>query len=310
MAADGQAKACGSLSPVPFHTVEAFKDTFEILPRNEGTAIAHAEEKLIFLFHGADVHRTAFFGIARGIFKQIPENLAQIGFIGHDPAALGYGALHLHIAGREGIVADAQGILHRIADADGRQGDDCALALEAGEGEQIPDHALVAGTGNGEKVYGQVLALSNSLAAIPELRALIDNPMSVSDSRKFSLLESALGEEEMADELKRFIRLVMKNRRTRYLRLMLLSFISQYREEHNIKVSRLVTAVPAPELEERLASEVKRRHGDTVIFEHRVDPDIVGGFIFWIDGYMLDASTATQLKSVRRQFIEKNRRIV
>ena len=50
---------------------------------------------------------------------------------------------------------------------------------------------LVAGTGNGEKVYGQVLALSNSLAAIPELRALIDNPMSVSDSRKFSLLESA-----------------------------------------------------------------------------------------------------------------------
>lgn len=169
---------------------------------------------------------------------------------------------------------------------------------------------LVAGTGNGEKVYGQVLALSNSLAAIPELRTLIDNPMSVSDSRKFSLLESALGEEEMADELKRFIRLVMKNRRTRYLRLMLLSFISQYREEHNIKVSRLVTAVPAPELEERLASEVKRRHGDTVIFEHRVDPDIVGGFIFWIDGYMLDASTATQLKSVRRQFIEKNRRIV
>ena len=168
----------------------------------------------------------------------------------------------------------------------------------------------VSGTEDEEKVYSQVLRLSGSLSAVPELRGLIDNPLSVSDTQKFSLLVSALDGEEMAQELKKFILLVMKNRRTRYLRLMLLSFISQYREEHNIKVSRLVTAVPAPELEERLASEVKRRHGDTVIFEHRVDPDIVGGFIFWIDGYMLDASTATQLKSVRRQFIEKNRRIV
>ena len=148
---------------------------------------------------------------------------------------------------------------------------------------------FVTETGNGEKVYGQVLTLSNSLSAVPELRALIDNP---------------------AEELSRFIRLVMKNRRTRILRFILYSFISQYREAHRIKVSRLITAVPAPELEERLASEVRHRHGDTVIFEHRVDPEIIGGFIFEIDGYRLDASTASQLKSVRRQFIEKNRRIV
>ena len=47
-----------------------------------------------------------------------------------------------------------------------------------------------------------------------------------------------------------------------------------------------------------------------MLFEHRVDPSIIGGFIFEIDGLRLDASTAAQLKSVRRQFIEKNRRIV
>ena len=165
-------------------------------------------------------------------------------------------------------------------------------------------------TGNGRKVYDQVLVLSRSLAAVPELRALIDNPMSVSDSQKFSLLESALGDDSMADELGRFIRLVMKNRRTKSLRLMLLSFITQYRETHKIKVSRLVTAVPAEGLETELAAEVKRRYGETVLFEHRVDPEIIGGFIFEIDGYRLDASTASQLKAVRRQFIEKNRRIV
>lgn len=168
---------------------------------------------------------------------------------------------------------------------------------------------FVSETGNGGKVYDQILLLSGSLAAVPELRALIDNPMSVSDSRKLSLLDSALGQEKMADELRRFISLVMKNHRTKLLRFIFYSFIFQYREAHHIKVSRLITAVPAPELEDTLASEIERRYGETVIFEHRIDPDIIGGFIFEIDGYRLDASTASQLRSVRRQFKEKNRRI-
>ena len=114
----------------------------------------------------------------------------------------------------------------------------------------------------------------------------------------------------MTEELSRFIRLVMKNRRTKFLRFIFVSFIIQYQEAHNIKFSRLITAVPAPELEERLKKIIRERKGDSVIFEHRVDPAILGGFIIEIDGYLLDASTASMLKSVRRQFIEKNRRIV
>ena len=121
---------------------------------------------------------------------------------------------------------------------------------------------------------------------------------------------SALDGEEMAEELQSFIRLVMKKRRTKYLRFMLLSFIRQYRDAHNIKMSRLITAVPDTELEKRISDIVRERKGDSVLFEHRVDPSIIGGFIFEIDGLRLDASTAAQLKSVRRQFIEKNRRIV
>ncbi len=164
--------------------------------------------------------------------------------------------------------------------------------------------------GTADAVYSQVLALLKALSSVPQFRAAIDNPMSVSDSNKFSLLVSALGGEEMAEELQKFIRLVMKKRRTNLLRLILYSFVSQYRDEHNIKVSRLITAVPAPELEKRLSGIIRERKGDSVLFEHRIDPSIIGGFIIEIDGYRLDASTATQLKSVRRQFVEKNRRIV
>ena len=137
-------------------------------------------------------------------------------------------------------------------------------------------------TGHETLIYGQVRKLADSLSALPQFRSLIDNPMSVSDTQKFSLLVSALDGEEMAEELQSFI----------------------------IKMSRLITAVPDTELEKRISDIVRERKGDSVLFEHRVDPSIIGGFIFEIDGRRLDASTAAQLKSVRRQFIEKNRRIV
>ncbi len=164
--------------------------------------------------------------------------------------------------------------------------------------------------GTEKQVYAQVMTLHERLSSLPQLRELIDYPKHLPDSSKLELLESALGEEKMAPELHRFICLVMKNHRTRLLRLMFVSFIFQYREAHGIKLSKLVTAVPDTELERKLERIIKERKGDSVLFEHRIDPDILGGFIFEIDGYRLDASTASQLKSVRRQFIEKNRRIV
>jgi F-type H+-transporting ATPase subunit delta len=41
-----------------------------------------------------------------------------------------------------------------------------------------------------------------------------------------------------------------------------------------------------------------------------VDPAIVGGFVFTVDDLMLDASVARQIELIRRQFVEKNNRIV
>jgi F-type H+-transporting ATPase subunit delta len=41
-----------------------------------------------------------------------------------------------------------------------------------------------------------------------------------------------------------------------------------------------------------------------------VNPEIEGGFIFDVNDYRLDASVATQLKRMKQQFIDKNRRIV
>ena len=39
-------------------------------------------------------------------------------------------------------------------------------------------------------------------------------------------------------------------------------------------------------------------------------PDLIGGFIFTINDLRIDASIRRQLDTLKKQFIEKNRRIV
>ena len=67
--------------------------------------------------------------------------------------------------------------------------------------------------------------------------------------------------------------------------------------------------MPLPEetLNELKALILKRYRGRTVEFNTKVDPDII---ILEIGYWRIDASIAGQLKRVKKQFIEKNRRIV
>ena len=81
------------------------------------------------------------------------------------------------------------------------------------------------------------------------------------------------------------------------------SFLFLYRKKKKIRQGKLVTAVPLPEetLNELKALILKRHRGRTVEF---------GGGILEIGYWRIDASIAGQLKRVKKQFIEKNRRIV
>ena len=85
----------------------------------------------------------------------------------------------------------------------------------------------------------------------------------------------------------------------------------KYRKQEKIRVGKLTTAVPiAPEEVERIRRIVVDHAGGTAEFTTKVDPSIEGSFIFEINTYRLNASVADQMRRIRQQFIEKNRRIV
>lgn len=161
----------------------------------------------------------------------------------------------------------------------------------------------------GDKVYSQACVLALRLMEVRQLRDFVEIHPELSADRKLDLLGSALGE-DLAPELVAFVRLVSAGKRMEFFSRMLYHFIALYRSAHNMKVGRVVTAVPVAGLKEKLETLLRERTGADIQVYEKINPDILGGFIFEMDGYRLDASVENQFRKIRRQLIEKNNRIV
>ena len=190
---------------------------------------------------------------------------------------------------------------------------------------------LVDETGSGELVAAQVQVIEKALDEVPDFRRAVDDP-AVAAVQKISLFEASL-KDSMAQELHKFLELLIRNGRIGDVRLVLTTFVTEYYRSRHIKRARLVVADPAlldPEptpsdpvpvegslrqaqrsaLESRLRDLVEKQTGCKLIPKTEVNPSLIGGFVFEVEDTVLDASVSRQLDFIRRQFIEKNRRIV
>ena len=140
-------------------------------------------------------------------------------------------------------------------------------------------------------------------------KALLDFAIAKGNEEKI-YNEVEAGGKDVSEEMKRFLQLVIDGKREKFLHFMTWSFIDQYRERKHILMGKLTTAVEAPELVRHLEELGTLKTASKVEIKANIDPSIIGGYIMEIDGYRLDASVANQLRNIRRQFIDKNRRIV
>ena len=162
-----------------------------------------------------------------------------------------------------------------------------------------------------ETLYEEMRTLAGSLEKNRELTEALADPLLPLRTKYRLIRAAAAGGAPVERVFARFIVLVLKNRREGQLRSIALSFIDLYRSRRHISVARLTTAVPlCQRVWERISERASSKLHAQVELHTEVDPSIGGGFIFDVNGYRLDASMATQLKKVKRQFIEKNRRIV
>lgn len=160
-----------------------------------------------------------------------------------------------------------------------------------------------------EAIYVETQRLRDNFALVPELRHAMENPVLTANVKLKLICEAAGG--QVTKQLERFVALVLRERREKFLQFMVNSYIDLYQKQKNISIGKLTTASPvADEVVERIRNLVVNRTKGTAEFSTKVDADLQGGFIFEIGTYRLDASIANQMRRIKRQFIEKNRRIV
>ena len=215
---------------------------------------------------------------------------------------------------------------------------------------------LVEETGSGEMVAAQIQVIEKALGELLDFQRAVDDP-AISAAQKLSLFEAALSSSVaepaeatvvrqahepvaepvvrlgsptveatgLAPDLRKFLKLLIRNGRISDVRLIFTTFITEYFRSRHIKRARLVVAdqalldtvaiegpMPAesPTLESRLRELIEKRTGCKLILKTEVNPSLIGGFVFEVEDTVLDASVSRQLDIIRRQFIEKNRRIV
>ena len=166
-------------------------------------------------------------------------------------------------------------------------------------------------TGHGDIVVSEADVLLKALREVPDLQRMMttsDDVVSPFDKKK--LLQSALGS-PMSQELSRFLTLLNQNGRMDLVQEVLRDFVNLYHRSTGVRRARLtVVQEPSERMLLRLRDLVKQKTGDDAVIEVEVDPSLIGGFVFDIDDYLLDASVKRQLDLIREQFIERNRRII
>ena len=71
-----------------------------------------------------------------------------------------------------------------------------------------------------------------------------------------------------------------------------------------------MTATQMDGLKERIENRLHDSTGAQVHLEENINPDIIGGFVFELDGLRLDASVQSSLARIRSQLVESDNRIV
>jgi F-type H+-transporting ATPase subunit delta len=92
---------------------------------------------------------------------------------------------------------------------------------------------------------------------------------------------------------------------------MALMYIDLYRKSRNINRGYLETAAQLPDLTlERMTEWMREATGGEAELETKVNPDLIGGFVFRLNFRQIDASVSSQLNALRKHFTEENRQVV
>ncbi len=154
-----------------------------------------------------------------------------------------------------------------------------------------------------EQVKADVLMLLNT-CEIDEFNEFLNSPI-ISISKKQEVF-STLFKNSINKIVLDFLLLLAKGRREIYLKIISLDFLKYYRDFLGIKEAELTTALEiSEETKNNISLMLNKIMNSKIEIKHKVNNDIIGGFILRVDDNQIDASVKTQLKNIKKELIKK-----
>ena len=145
--------------------------------------------------------------------------------------------------------------------------------------------------------------MKSIVAAVSESRDLKD--FITSPIIKIELKKSVLSEifSDVQNETNSLFNLLFENKRFEILQEIAIQYNRLFDESNGIEVAKVTTAFPiTPELETKVLAKIAEFSSKKITIQNLVDPTIIGGFILRVGDQQYNASVASKLNELKREF--------
>ena len=155
-----------------------------------------------------------------------------------------------------------------------------------------------------EEIKGDMSLFVNILKANTELQAVVKNPI-IPLNKKNAILKAIFGD-KINKITAAFLKIVVDKGRAGIIYGVAKEFIAEYNEYKNIVTAKVVSAAELTEAAKtEIINKVKTVTGGEVKLDTVVDSNLIGGFILTVGDKQYDASIASNLSKLKKDFAQK-----
>ena len=151
-----------------------------------------------------------------------------------------------------------------------------------------------------EEVNKDMSLIAKTIASSEDLQSVLKSSVINPNSKKAILSEVFAGINGVTTGV---FDVLVENNRLQILSLVAWNYNQLFNELNNIQIAKVTTAVPlTPALEAKIQAKVKELTGNEAKIQNLVDESILGGFILRVGDLQYNASVASQLRNLKREF--------
>jgi F-type H+-transporting ATPase subunit delta len=147
-----------------------------------------------------------------------------------------------------------------------------------------------------------LMAVQEQLAADPDLLAELDDIQASFEARQKKL--NAILPADMPDQTRNLFYTLLKAGDLHLLEDIAVNLVRLATKGSEVQLATVTSAIPLVEAEkERFRVRLAAKYGDNLVFEFKVDQQLIGGVVVQVGDKILDGSIATKLNSIRESLM-------